>query len=184
MLSLTGRADAYLNVPLDNANQFAQTSRDIAAMSKLPETDIATSKNTTCRTAAGCMVAEMSPLGNYSWSPTALEPATKKPPADPRRPRPGQHLTTVRNTFAHTEAVESLFLMRPVCGKQRWHRLWRSRPRPAPVYIPRALHLPLATVEPGSNWKDATKALLAGHPTGALAAMGFPAGWALRPLWL
>ncbi|HLZ78604.1 MAG TPA: hypothetical protein VKQ09_04630 [Sphingomonas sp.] len=60
-------------------------------------------------------------------------------------------------------------------------------PSPGPALIYNSLvlirHL-LMQVDPPSNWAVELKQLLAAHPTGDLAAMGFPNGWDSRPLWL
>ncbi len=100
-----------------------------------------------------------------------------------------KHLSTVRNTCAHHGRLWNRgFLIRPsLPHKPANLAATLESPGPGPALIYNTLVLIiflLRQVDPGSPWKDELKALLIAHPTGSLPAMGFPQGWAQRPLWL
>ena len=100
-----------------------------------------------------------------------------------------KHIVTVRNTCAHHGRL--------------WNRRFKVSPRlpqkpadlaatldytvtssPGTLYNTLTLlaHL-MRTIGTTSTWRADMKSLLGVHPTGDLAAMGFPADWDKRPLW-
>ncbi|QXF11100.1 Abi family protein [Sphingopyxis terrae] len=100
-----------------------------------------------------------------------------------------KHLSTVRNTCAHHGRLWNRgFLIRPsLPHKPADLAATLEPPTPQPALLYNSLVLItflLKQVDPPSLWKDDLKAHIATHPTGNLAAMGFPAGWDQRPLWL
>lgn len=100
-----------------------------------------------------------------------------------------KHLSTVRNTCAHHGRLWNRgFLIRPALPlKPADLDATLADPGPGPASLYNSLVLInflIGKVDPASTWKQDIQILLATHPTGNLAAMGFPNGWAQRPLWL
>jgi len=100
-----------------------------------------------------------------------------------------KHLSTVRNTCAHHGRLWNRgFLIRFGLPQKPADLVATLEPPgqgPALLYNTLVLiNFLLTRIDPGSTWKDELKALLATHPTGNLPAMGFPADWAQRMLWL
>ena len=143
------------------------------------------------------MVAEMMSFGQLSrWYSLLADPALRTAIASPFGLREElfvsivKHLVDVRNICAHHGRL--------------WNRGFRSPPRlphrprelaasldsqrvghaAGTIYnsLVLLIHL-VGKVAPASLWRDDLVALLQAHPTGDLAAMGFPADWAARPLW-
>lgn len=100
-----------------------------------------------------------------------------------------KHLSTVRNSCAHHGRLWNRgFLLRMKVPQKPTDLVATLEPPtqgPARLYNSLVLirHL-LEQVDPQSQWMVELKQLLATHPTGDLAAMGFPNGWGGRPLWL
>lgn len=100
-----------------------------------------------------------------------------------------KHLSTVRNTCAHHGRLWNRgFLIRmKLPQKPAPLAMTLEPPPPGPARIYNSLvlirHL-LTQIDPASNWGTELKLHLATHPTGDLAAMGFPLGWVTRPLWV
>lgn len=101
-----------------------------------------------------------------------------------------KHLSTVRNSCAHHARLWNRgFLLRMKLPNKPGPLAASLVPAPAagPALLYNSLvliwHL-LLQVDPSSHWQADMKALLATHPTANLAAMGFPADWGQRPLWL
>jgi len=100
-----------------------------------------------------------------------------------------KHLSIIRNSCAHHARLWNRgFLLRMRLPQKPADLLATLAPVTpnAPALLYNALVLItylLRQVAPGSNWLAELRDLLATHPTGNLAAMGFPAGWDTRPLW-
>ena len=100
-----------------------------------------------------------------------------------------KHLSIVRNSCAHHARLWNRgFLIRPKLPNKPADLAATLEPSagngPAMLYNSLVLTGFLAgKVDPTSTWVADLKALLATHPTGHLAMMGFPAAWAGRPLW-
>ena len=101
-----------------------------------------------------------------------------------------KHLSTIRNSCAHHARLWNRgFLLRmrvPFKPAALVSTLEPPAAR-APAQLYNALVLIvylLRQVASTSAWRDELVTLLAQHPTGDLAAMGFPQNWAARPLWL
>lgn len=101
-----------------------------------------------------------------------------------------KHLSTVRNSCAHHARLWNRgFLIRMKLPMKPASLVATLQPLagsgPALLYNTLVLvRYLLAHVDPSSSWRQELTALLATHPTNDLAAMGFPTGWATRPLWL
>ena len=101
-----------------------------------------------------------------------------------------KHLSTIRNSCAHHARLWNRgFLLRMRVPFKPADLVNTLEPPAAhgPARLYNALVLVvylLRQVAPASTWRNELTALLAQHPTGDLAAMGFPQGWAGRPLWL
>jgi abortive infection bacteriophage resistance protein len=142
------------------------------------------------------MVAEMMTFGQLSrWysslkddrlrnriaTPLGLNEATLVPFV--------RHLVDVRNTCAHHGRLWNRGFL--ICPKLP------SKPRDLQMSLDHSVGSPPAklyntltilahvvgTVAPDSSWAREIKAYILAHPTVDLAAMGFPADWADKPLW-
>ncbi len=142
------------------------------------------------------MVAEMMTFGQLSrWYSSLVEKALRAQIAQPFGLHESvlvpliKHLVTVRNVCAHQGRL--------------WNRRFRESPKlpakpadlastidhsvasaPGTIYNSLVLLIHLVRhIAPSSTWRDDLMVHLATHPTGDLAAMGFPTDWAGRPLW-
>ncbi|WP_246587256.1 Abi family protein [Stakelama flava] len=101
-----------------------------------------------------------------------------------------KHLSTVRNSCAHHARLWNRGFLLRMKLPMKPADLVATLELPAgktPAYLYNTLVLIrylLMQIDPASNWQSILKAHLATHPTGNLAAMGFPARWNQRPLWL
>lgn len=100
-----------------------------------------------------------------------------------------KHLSTVRNTCAHHGRLWNRgFLIRPGLPiKPPDLAVTLEPPGPGPALLYNTLVMivfMLRAADPNSDWRNLLMAHLATHPTADLASMGFPGGWAQRPLWV
>jgi len=143
------------------------------------------------------MVAEMMSFGQLSrWYSSLADRALRNRIAQPLGLPEAvlvpllKHLSTVRNSCAHHARLWNRgFLIRMKLPIKPAPLAATLQPpagaAPARLYNSLVLVRYLLTqVDPASGWPIDLKALLATHPTGDLPAMGFPPGWAQRPLWL
>lgn len=100
-----------------------------------------------------------------------------------------RHVTDVRNICAHHGRLWNRgFLAPPKLGDKpealRQSLDQAARQAPAKLYNGLTMigHV-VRTVAPASTWWADIAAHVQTHPTGDLAAMGFPADWQARPLW-
>lgn len=142
------------------------------------------------------MVAEMMSFGQLSrWYSSLDDRALRNVIAQPMGLPEAllvpllKHLSIVRNSCAHHARLWNRgFLIRPkLPNKPADLSATLQAPGgggPALLYNSLVLIGFLARkIDPASTWVADLKALLATHPTGNLTIMGFPAGWASRPLW-
>ena len=143
------------------------------------------------------MVAEMMSFGQLSrWYSSLADRALRNKIAQPLGLPEAvlvpllKHLSTVRNSCAHHARLWNRgFLIRmklPLKPSNLAATLeWPAAAGPAQLYNTLVLiRYLLMRIDPASAWQAELKVLLTTHPTGDLAAMGFPAGWGQRPLWL
>lgn len=143
------------------------------------------------------MVAEMMSFGQLSrWysllEDRALRNAIAQPLALPEAVLVPllKHLSTVRNTCAHHGRLWNRgFLIRMKLPNKPVPLAVSLEPLkgngPAQLYNSLVLiRYLLQQVDPYSTWHVQMKTLLACHPTADLVAMGFPAFWDQRPLWV
>jgi len=143
------------------------------------------------------MVAEMMSFGQLSrWYALLDDRALRNAIAKPLGLHEAvlvpllKHLSTIRNSCAHHARLWNRgFLLRMRVPFKPAALV--STLEPPTVHAPAQLYNALVLivyllrqVAPASVWRDELTALLAQHPTGDLTAMGFPQGWAARPLWL
>lgn len=101
-----------------------------------------------------------------------------------------KHLSTVRNSCAHHARLWNRgFLLRMKLPLKPAALVASLQPLAGggPAFLYNTLVLVtylLQHVDPPSTWKQELKGLLATHPTGHYAAMGFPPNWNTRPIWL
>jgi abortive infection bacteriophage resistance protein len=101
-----------------------------------------------------------------------------------------KHLSTVRNSCAHHARLWNRgFLIRMKLPNRPAPLVATLQPpvAPGPAQLYNTLVLIrylLQQVDQTSSWQGELKALVAMHPTADVAAMGFPAGWDQRPLWV
>lgn len=199
-LAHQGGPHGYLNAALySDRKQFHQNlSRLARNVGSSPETYIDHYRRTYDDPAMppAWMVAEMMSFGELSrWvsslSSRALRNQIAAPLAlDEKVMVPLlKHLSTVRNTCAHHGRLWNRgFLIRPLLPhKPADVAATVEPPTQGPALLYNSLVLItflLKQVDPASLWKHDLRALIATHPTGNLGAMGFPAGWDQRPLWL
>lgn len=100
-----------------------------------------------------------------------------------------RHLTDVRNICAHHGRLWNRGFLQPPKLAQKPLYLQQSldfsaNQAPANLYngLTMVAHI-VRTVAPNSTWISDLAAHLRIHPTGDLAAMGFPADWQNRPIW-
>ncbi len=100
-----------------------------------------------------------------------------------------RHLTDVRNICAHHGRLWNRGFLKPPKLAQKPVRLNASldltaTQAPARLYntLTTIAHV-IETVAPDSSWASDIAALIRGHPSGDVAAMGFPTDWDNRPLW-
>lgn len=143
------------------------------------------------------MVAEMMSFGQLSrWYALLDDRALRNAIAKPLGLHEAvlvpllKHLSTIRNSCAHHARLWNrgfLLRMRVPFKPAALVSTLEPPTAHAPAQLYNALVLIvylLRQVAPASVWRDELTALLAQHPTGDLTAMGFPQGWAARPLWL
>lgn len=185
----------YTNAQLFQDN-LGRLSRDVAAS---PETYIDHYRRTyaTPTMPPAWMVAEMMSFGQLSrWysllGDRALRNAIAKPLGLPEIVLVPlvKHLSTIRNSCAHHARLWNrgfLLQMRLPLHPAALAATLESPGGSAPARLYNALVLIsylLSQVAPASGWRNELIALLAIHPTNDLAAMGFPADWETRALWL
>lgn len=199
-LAQVGGSHGYLDAALyDDRKAFhANLAKLVSEVGNSPETYIRHYRENYDQPAmpAVWMVAEMMTFGQLSrWYSSLADKGVRAQIARPF----GLHETILVPMIKH------LVTVRNVCAHQGrlWNRRFRESPRlprkpedvgatldhgaattPATPYnsLVLLIHL-LRQVAPSSTWRDDLKELLATHPTGNFAAMGFPADWTTRPLW-
>lgn len=144
------------------------------------------------------MVAEMMTFGQLSrWTSLLADPALRQEIADRFVLREGvfvsviKHLVDVRNICAHHHRLWNRGFRSPPQLPRRPADLAASLNRSGVGHEAARLYNSLVLlvflmrqVAPDSTWRGDLLALLDSHPTGDLAAMGFPADWRTRPLWV
>jgi len=199
-LAHRGAPHGYLNAALYNdRKQFHDNlGRLVREVGSSPETYIDHYRRTYDDPAMPpvWMVAEMMSLGQLSrWYSSLADRALRTQVARPFDLSEKvlvallRHLTTVRNSCAHHARLWNRgFLIRPILPNKPADLIATlEQPGAGPARLYNSLVLVLfllGKIDPGSPWKGAIKAHLATHPRGDLAAMGFPAGWDQRPLWV
>lgn len=100
-----------------------------------------------------------------------------------------RHVTDIRNICAHHGRLWNRGFLQPPRLAINPPRLAQSLDQnatqaPARLYngLTMIRHV-VETVCPDSNWASDIRNHIATHPTNDLAAMGFPADWASRPIW-
>jgi abortive infection bacteriophage resistance protein len=96
------------------------------------------------------------------------------------------HLATVRNTCAHHSRVWNRHFAVTLTVPTHPGELAASVNQTAPAEVYNTLTLMafvLRRIAPGSTWIRRVKDLISTHPSGDIAAMGFPADWLFRPIW-
>lgn len=100
-----------------------------------------------------------------------------------------RHVTDMRNICAHHGRLWNRGFLHPPKLAQKPVDLnstldLQANQAPAKLYngLTLILHV-IKTVAPNSTWQSDMKAQINSHPNGDLASMGFPANWAIRPLW-
>ncbi|MCE7798139.1 Abi family protein [Sphingobium sufflavum] len=142
------------------------------------------------------MVAEMMSFGQLSrWYSSlddrALRNAIAKPLGLPEVVLVPllKHLSTVRNSCAHHARLWNRgFLIRMKLPQKpaALAATLDSNLGAGPARLYNSLVLSgylLQQIDVSNNWVSDLAALLATHPTGDLAAMGFPRDWQTRPMW-
>jgi abortive infection bacteriophage resistance protein len=140
------------------------------------------------------MASEVMSFGSLSrWYKLLAQPADRQAIAKPfgldeRVMVPFvHHLVVVRNTCAHHGRLWNRhFQIRPVLPKRPSDLAQSVEPaNPHQIYNTLCMLVFVITaVAPASSFAADLKALIAGHPTGDIAAMGFPPNWLARPIWL
>ena len=100
-----------------------------------------------------------------------------------------RHITDIRNICAHHGRLWNRGFLAPPKLAQKPIDLRDTLDQSA-AQAPARLYNALVTighiirsVAPNSTWMADVKALVITHPTGDVAAMGFPADWLQRPMW-
>lgn len=96
------------------------------------------------------------------------------------------HLATIRNTCAHHGRLwnRRMVVTAPVPAAPDELRDTVEPAADRRIYNSLAIMLHIMRViAPSADWPTKLTDLLDNHPTGDLAAMGFPANWKQRPLW-
>jgi len=191
----------YLNAALynDRRNFHDNLSRLAREVGTSPETYIDHYRRTYDEPAMPpvWMVAEMMSFGQLSrWYSSLKDKALRNQIAEPLGLPESllvpliKHLSTVRNSCAHHARLWNRgFLIRmklPMKPAPLAATLEQPvTPGPARLYNSLVLvRYLLMQAEPASAWYTDLKSLLLTHPTGDLAAMGFPSRWDQRPLWM
>ena len=142
------------------------------------------------------MVAEMMSFGQLSrWYSNLADRALRNRIADPLGlPETVlvpliRHVTDIRNICAHHGRLWNRGFLQPPKLAQKPQDLLLSLDQsatqaPAKLFngLTMIAHV-VRTVAPASTWIADLHAHLLTHPTGDLAAMGFPADWQARPMW-
>lgn len=93
--------------------------------------------------------------------------------------------------------LHSISYVRNLCAHHRrlWNRIFTITPKAAKKYrddlTPNTrvyaqlvvMQVLLGVISPGNHWAESLKELLQKHPQIPLRSMGFPNGWAARPVW-
>jgi abortive infection bacteriophage resistance protein len=199
-LAHEGGPHGYLNAGLyyDRKQFHDNLSRLTREVGSSPETYIEHYRNSYDDPAMPpvWMVAEMMAFGQLSrWYSSLRDRALRNQIAAPLGlPEKVlvplvKHLSTVRNTCAHHGRLWNRgFLIRPGLPiKPPDLAATLEQPGAGPALLYNTLVMivfMLRAADPNSGWRDQLKAHLATHPTADLASMGFPAGWAQRPIWI
>lgn len=142
------------------------------------------------------MVAEMMSFGQLSrWYSNLVDRSLRNRIANPLGlPETVlvplvRHVTDIRNICAHHGRLWNRGFLQPPKLAQKPQDLQSSLDQsatqaPARLYngLTMIAHV-VRWVAPASTWAKDLSAHLITHPTGDLAAMGFPANWQARPIW-